>query len=304
MMLREEPSLELHRTQSHSLQLTQGIGSSTVHTKPKLAALKHNTDNFRKRRDDLINEKRKVLKKKEQHQIAYMAGIRSILNGQKETYNDVLKNKDNISEFFSGVDLGKYVLKPASEINNSPLSELWYRALLSVKSLSCFIFKKDKSLLKHLQEVRTRALSGNTFELLFTFAPNNYFTSSNITITVEITTKGRLRRVTSSGITWTSQEYEKRFFSENSLSFFKIFRNINSRAKGLFNLRDVGRAFFFVKNILCKYFAVSALGIIVSKIEAANLRSLAFGGFDKEVDSLAQRVEQTRKDEQQRGRPI
>lgn len=302
MMMDEEPALELHRTQSHSVQLVQGIGGSKSQAKPKLIALKHNTDRFRKQKDDIINEKKKVQKKKEQIQIAYMAGIRSVLNGQKDIYGEVLKNKDNLKEFFSSSEAEKYTLKSASEFTNSPLSELWYRAFVSMKAVSCFIFKKDKGLIKHLQEVRTRVLSGNTFELLFTFAPNNYFTSSNITITVEITPKGRLKRVTSSGITWTSQDYEKRFFSDNSLSFFRIFKNINNRSKGLFNLRDVGRAFFFIKTVLCKYFVVSAMGITVAKIEAANLRSLNFGGFDKEVDGLAQRVEQTKKDEQQRGR--
>ena len=297
----------LHRTVSHSVQAAQIIADTSTRVKPKLAGIKKHTDEFRQKKDAFINSRREIEKRKEQIHNKFMKDVSDILTGNKtfseEKFGATIKNPTN-AEFFSKAELASYTSKPVSEFSSSTVGELWFRAFLELKPVACFIFKKDKGLLKFLKEVRLRTLQGNTFELIFEFGQNNYFSSNNITITVNVTAKGRLRRVDSTGITWLNQEHEKKYFSDTSLSFFRIFKTVNNRVKGLFNLRDVGRAFFYIKKVLLKYFAASALTVKVPAVDAINARALNFPAFDKELDSMANRVEATRKEEQHRGRPV
>jgi hypothetical protein len=300
---KKSEGLSLHRTVSHSVQFGQAIATAQDKLKPKLAAIKKHTDDFRKKKDGYINSKRDIEKRKEQIHNKFMKDLSDILTGNKtfseEKFNATLKNEAN-SEFFGKTDMTTYVPKQVSELSSSTVGELWYRCLGDLKPIACFIFKKDKNLLKFLKEVRTRSLQGNSFELVFEFSPNNFFSSPNVTITVNVTSKGRLRRVDSTGITWLNQEHEKKYFSDTSLSFFRIFKTVNNRVKGLFNLRDVGRAFFYIKKVMLKYFAACALGVKVPAVEAVNARAINFPAFDKELDPLASRVEATRKEEQMR----
>lgn len=304
---KKSDGLYLHRTVSHSVQASQGIANARSTVKPKLAAIKKHTDEFRVKKDDYINAKREVEKRKELIHNQFMKGLSDILIGNKafseEKFGAALRNDAN-SEFFTKTDLATYVPKPVSELGGSSIAELYYRALVDLKPVGCFVFKKDKNLLKFVKEIRTRSLKGNSFELVFEFAPNNFFSSQNVTITVNVSMTGVLRRVDSTGITWMSSEHEKKYFSDTSLSFFRIFKTVNRRVKGLFNLRDVGRAFFYIRKVLLKYFAASALGVKVPAVDAINARSVNFPPFDKEVEPLATRIEATRKEEQQRGSPL
>lgn len=304
---KKSEGLALHRTVSHSMQAMQVIAGVQTKLKPKLVAVKKHTDNFRSKKDAYINARREIEKRKELIHNKYMKDFSDILTGNRafsdEKFGAIVRNEAN-SEFFGRNDQAVYMSRPVSEMSNSTVGELWYRAMIDLKPLACFIFKKDKNLLKFVKEVKTRPLQGNSFELVFEFIQNNFFSSPNVTITVNVTMKGRLKRVDSTGITWLSQEHEKKYFSDTSLSFFRIFKTVNRRVKGLFNLKDVGRAFFCIKKVLLKYFAASALGVKVPAVDAANARAVNFPGFDKEIDPLASRVEATRKEEQHRGRRL
>jgi nucleosome assembly protein 1-like 1 len=86
--------------------------------------------------------------------------------------------------------------------NCKGVSDFWIRTLLN-HSLGQMISERDRPILGYLQNIDMNLHKDDAgFDLIFTFAPNNYFKETVITKTLVMQDKGVLDSTTSTPITW------------------------------------------------------------------------------------------------------
>jgi len=282
------------------LQKVEKIKTQQTKNKPSLAGLNLHNQSLNDLRNKLVGQKLKIEQKKSNLKTAYAENIKNVIAAGNAELLSVLNNGQN-SEFFSSNDITQGSILQFD--NKKTFADLHFRSLQRLRACSSLLFKKDKALLKHLTDikVRTEAKSQN-FEISFTFLPNSYFQTAEIKVTVEFGNGRKLQRITSSEIQWKSEEYQKKHMGPQAQSIFRIFTPKTRRSRGMYGIRSTGACLIAIKKVLMKYFGAAFFVERIPAIDAINASALGFVGWDSTLDGTARRMEQARKEEQNRGR--
>ncbi|CCW60808.1 unnamed protein product [Phytomonas sp. EM1] len=114
---------------------------------------------------------------------------REIINGMGSEVTDTEVMKGFPAEHTGKVDIAK---EAGEGSKREGLPEFWLSALCNNVTLASMITARDEGALKHLIDVLSRTIDGGygSFEVIFTFSPNDYFHEDQLTIAVVMGDKG------------------------------------------------------------------------------------------------------------------
>jgi len=172
-------------TIERDIKLKKIVSNLPEEVKKKFVALKAISE----RREVLAKELEKKiveLERKFDSKCIPLDKLRSeLINGEREPSSEELKDIANYT-------VRNTIQKPMNGINVQELKthkgipKFWSKALQNSPNIKDFIFDYDIPILDHLINIYKEQLEGNSFKLVFTFSPNDYFTNEELIKTIII----------------------------------------------------------------------------------------------------------------------
>lgn len=270
----------------------------------KASALSFHQRLLRDRRNQIEAKKLEVHTKKNEITSRYVEDVKSVLAGNPQVLNQIKNDPANADFFRSSMMMIAPNMNEDFNVGGLQNASFWYSSLTKCTPISGCIFKKDLQPLNTLSGITVRSQKENrNVELIFSFNNNIFFTNTEIMVTLEVV-RGKVQRVLVGDINWKSQDSQKKFHGPHAMSVFRLFRNVDRRTTGIFNLQKVSAFFMIIKNVYLKYFGITYVvdSKNVQAYDDAEKKHRWVDGWDSLAKKVGQLVETTRKEEQMKGR--